>query len=380
GSLGITKLRRPRLAWRDFGLATQRLFICQQTLAQLGAGELVGEMALIDGRPRSAAARAVTDLRLRVVTFEHLNERLGAADPLLRLLLRVLLARYRDVLAPGSQRPLAPDDDDRRAALDRLQIEHDLSLAIERGEFQLLYQPIIRLRDLRTAGFEALIRWHSPTRGFVSPAAFIPLAEESGQIIAFGAWVMQRSCAALTRLAAQDDSFLAINLSSRQLKDADIDTTLHQAAKAADVAPHRIKLEVTESFLMDDFEAATAVLARQRDAGFRIAIDDFGTGYSSLSYLHRLPVDTLKIDQSFIQRIGADQVSHKIVAAIGELTQKLGMNVVAEGVETAEQAMAVRDMGFEYAQGYYFSRPVTEAQAAELVARPWTINSASTPR
>ena len=330
-------------------------------------------MALIDGRPRSASARAVTELRLRVVTFEHLNERLGAADPMLRLLLRVLLARYRDVLAPGSQQSLGPDDHDRTAALERLQMEHDLSLAIENGEFQLVYQPIIRLSDLRTAGFEALIRWQSPTRGFVSPITFIPVAEESGLIIPMGAWVIVESCAALARIALGDDCFMSINLSSRQLKDPTLSATLDEAARIARVPTGRLKLEVTESLLMDDFEGAAAVLARQRDAGFKIAIDDFGTGYSSLAYLHRLPADTLKIDQSFIRRIETDLPSRNIVAAIGELTQKLGMQVIAEGVENVEQAQAVRDMGFEYAQGYFFSRPVSESETSGLVNRQWTI-------
>lgn len=347
-----------------------------ETLAHLGPGELLGEMALIDGRARSASARAVTELRLRVVTFEQLGQRLDGADPMLRLLLKVMLARYRDFLAPGSDRSLAPDDQDRAAVLQRLAMEHDLDLALERGEFHLVYQPIIRLADLRTAGFEALIRWNSPTRGFVSPAEFIPLAEETDLIIGIGAFVLREGCAALQRMTPQGGLFMNINLSGRQLLHASLPGTVAAAASAAGVAPQRIKLEVTESLLMDDFERAIRVLQDQRDAGFRIAVDDFGTGYSSLSYLHRLPVDTLKIDQSFISRIGADAASRKIVAGIGAISQALGMDVVAEGVETAEQGRAVRDMGFEYAQGYYFSRMVPEPEARELVSRRWALPEA----
>lgn len=345
-----------------------------ETIAHLGAGELLGEMALIDGRARSASARAATDLRLRTVTFEHLNDRLGAADPMLRLLLKVMLSRYRDFLAPGSQRPMEPDDRDRAAMLDRLEMEQDLVLALERDEFQLVYQPIIKLDDLSTGGFEALLRWVSPQRGYVSPADFVPAAEASGLIVPIGRWILREACAALARMAPRGDVFMNINLSGRQLTGAGPGDDVAAALRASGLPARRIKLEVTESLLMQDFEAAIRVLTALRDAGFRIAIDDFGTGYSSLSYLHRLPVDTLKIDRSFIGRIVDDEPSRKIVAALGGLSQRLGMTVVAEGVETAAQVQALREMGFQYAQGYYFSRMVPEAEAAALLARDWSLD------
>lgn len=346
-----------------------------ETIAQLGPGELFGEMALIDGRSRSASARAATDLRLRTVTFEHLNDRIGAADPMLRLLLKVMLSRYRDFLTPGSRRPMAPDDSDRAAMLGRLEMEQDLALALDRGEFQLLYQPIIKLDDLSTGGYEALLRWVSPERGYVSPADFVPAAEASGLIVPIGRWILREACAALARMAPQGDIFMNINLSGRQLMGAGPGADVAAALRASGLPARRIKLEVTESLLMQDFEAAIRMLVDLRDSGFRIAIDDFGTGYSSLSYLHRLPVDTLKIDRSFIDRIVEDEPSRKILAALGSLAQRLGMNVVAEGVETAAQVHALRQMGFEYAQGYYFSRMVPEAEATELLARRWAIDS-----
>lgn len=349
-----------------------------EVLARIGPGELLGEMALIDGRPRSASARAATEVHLRRVSFEQLSERLESADPLLRLLLKVMLSRYRDVLSPGSERPLQPEDADRRTVLDRLNLEQDLALALERGEFLLHYQPIVRLSDLRTAGFEGLIRWRHPTRGFVSPAAFIPVAEESELIIGMGAWVLREGCAALARMAPQGDQFMSVNLSGRQLTQGDdLVQTASTAALAAGVDPSRIKLEVTESLLLGDFEHAIAALGALRDAGFRNVVDDFGTGYSSLSYLHRLPVHTLKLDQSFVFRIVEDAASRKIVAAIGALAQALGMDVVAEGVESVAQAQLLRQMGFEYAQGYYFSRMVAEAEAAPLVSRQWSLPNPS---
>lgn len=343
-------------------------------LALIGPGELLGEMALIDGHPRSASARAATEVRLRQVSFEQLSERLDAADPMLRLLLKVMLSRYRDVLSPGSERPLDPNDADRQAVLVRLNLEQDLALALERGEFLLHYQPIVRLSDLRTAGFEALIRWHHPTRGLVSSADFIPVAEESELIVGLGAWALREACAALARMAPQGDPFVSVNLSGRQLlQGADLVQTVSAAALAAGVVPARVKLEVTESLLLSDFERAIATLGALQDAGFHNVVDDFGTGYSSLSYLHRLPVRTLKLDQSFVFRIVEDAASRKIVVAIGALAKALGMDVVAEGIETAAQAQLLRQMGFEFAQGYYFSRMVEEAEAAPLVSHHWTL-------
>lgn len=347
-----------------------------ETLAHLGAGEILGEMALIDGRARSASARAASEVSLRTVTLEQLSERVGAADPMLRLLLKVLLSRYREVLAPGGARTLAPDDGDRAAVLARLQLEHDLALAIDRREFLLHYQPIIDLRSLRTAGFEALVRWQSPTRGFVSPLAFIPLAEESDLIVGIGRWILEEGAAALMRLAPQGELFMNLNLSGRQLMDPGLGEAVASAVTAARAPAHRIKLEITESLLVGDLEKAISVLAAQRQAGYRVAIDDFGTGYSSLSYLHRLPADTLKIDKTFVDRIGEDAPSRKIVTAIGALAHGLGMDVVAEGVETAAQALALREMGIDYAQGYYFSRMQPEPVAATLIDRVWSLDPA----
>lgn len=344
-----------------------------EVLAHLGPGEMLGEMALIDGRARTASARAATELRLRTITPAYLSERLAAADPMLRLLLKLMLSRYRDFLTPGGGRPLAVDDLDQASVLTRLQLEQDLALALDRDEFLLYYQPIVRLADLRTAGFEALIRWQNPGRGFVSPLQFIPVAEESDLIVRIGEWILREGCAALNRFAPGGELFMNLNLSGRQLMGPGLGAAVAASAEAAGTAPRRIKLEVTESLLMLDFEKAISVLAEQRAAGFRIAIDDFGTGYSSLSYLHRLPVDTLKIDQSFIRRIIDDEPSRKIVAAIGALAQKLGMEVVAEGVETAAQARLVREMGFEYGQGYFFERMVPEAEAAKLLDRVWSL-------
>ena len=340
-----------------------------EVLAQLGPGELVGEMALLDGRPRTASARALTVTRLRHVTADQLTARLASADPTLRVLLKVLLERYRDSLAPSGQPLFRDHDQERQAMLDRISLEQELELALENDEYLLHYQPIVCLRTLTTAGFEALVRWQSPQRGFVSPADFIPVAEESGLIRPIGAWVMREGCAALQRLGAERPLFMNVNLSGRQLEDPGLYDMVLGAVIKTGVPSTRVKLEVTESLLMKDFERSVVLLQRFRDAGFKIAVDDFGTGYSSLSYLHRFPVDTLKIDRSFIRRILDDANSRKIVSAIGDLAHALGMEVVAEGIETPEQAQLLRDMAFDYGQGYLFARVLPEREAAATLQR-----------
>lgn len=349
----------------------------QTVLAQLGPEELLGEMALIDGRPRTASARALTRVSLRRITPEQFSDRLRQADPMLRVLLKGILTRYRDSLTADIRPYSASEDRDRHQVLERIELEQDMALALDRQEFQLHYQPIVRLSDLRTAGFEALIRWHSPVRGLVPPAAFVPVAEESALIVNIGNWALMEGCAALDRLdraAPMDQNmFMTVNLSGRQLTDPALLRVVPDAARAAGIAPQRVKLEITESLLLRDFETICRVLQSLRDGGFHVALDDFGTGYSSLSYLHRFPVDTLKIDRAFVARLPEDAASRKIVGAVGHLARALGMDAVAEGVETAAQAAALRDLGFEYGQGYYFSPPVPEAEAMALIARQWQL-------
>ena len=246
--------------------------------------------------------------------------------------------------------------------LDRLDLENDLRGALERHELRLHYQPILSLASSQVVGFEALVRWQHPKRGLVPPLAFIPLAEESGLIVPLGRWVLDEACAQAALWNGdrpQDASplFVSVNLSARQFTKGDlvedVGNTLARTALEADA----LELEITESVLMDQSEAGVRTLRDLRGLGVRLVLDDFGTGYSSLSYLKHLPLDTIKIDRSFVAGIEGP-VDRSIVDAVIALAHGLGIAVVAEGLETRAQSERLRDMGCDYGQGYLFSRPV----------------------
>jgi diguanylate cyclase (GGDEF)-like protein len=252
-------------------------------------------------------------------------------------------------------------------ARDRLRIEQDLLLALERGELSVHYQPIVDLPGGELRGFEALARWQHPERGFISPGEFIPLAEETGQIIAIGHFVM---CQALDRLASLPDPELrmCINVASQQLLTPGFSERLQVAMADRGLTPSRVVVEVTESTLMA--EAGVRELERVRALGCSISIDDFGTGYSSLSYLRRLPVDIIKIDRSFVAPLGQEADSIGFLAALVQLAHTLRLRVVAEGVETAAQVELLAANGCDKAQGYFFGRPQAECDLGRLEVRP----------
>ena len=351
-----------------------------RVIATLGANELFGEMALLGDPRRSASAVAREPTRLAIISPEYLAQRLGTADPLLRHLLRLLAERCRGLL--GSAAPEEPaltraaraaEDEDRARALARLRVQQSLERALVREEFAVHLQPIVRLGDGSVAGFEALLRWNHPERGRVPPDEFIPVAEESELINRIGHWVVGQTCSLLARLDAEvpmrDQPFVALNLSGRQLGDPELPEVLRSSMASHRIAPPRIKLEVTETLLMEELDSAVALLERCRAAGMKVAIDDFGTGYSSLSYLHRLPADTLKLDRSFVQSLGAAVASRSIVSAVCGLAHQLGMDIVAEGVEKPVEAELLHRLGVDLAQGYLFGPALLYADAAEFCRR-----------
>jgi EAL domain-containing protein (putative c-di-GMP-specific phosphodiesterase class I) len=244
-------------------------------------------------------------------------------------------------------------------AVEALTLERELRHAIDQDDIQVYYQPIVSLADNRLAGFEALARWDHPRLGFVSPAAFIPIAEETGMIVALGLYVLRTACQQLRRWHAYDSTLgISVNVSGRQFADSGFVDRARRILQETEVSPSSLRLEVTESVIMDKAEIAADALKSLKSLGVQLSIDDFGTGYSSLSYLHKFPFDILKIDQSFVSRMCLDQDSKAITETILILARKLNKRVVAEGIEDEQQLAELKKLGCDYAQGYYFSRPV----------------------
>lgn len=251
----------------------------------------------------------------------------------------------------------------------RLLLENDLRRAIDRQEFFLHYQPIIDLKTHQIHGFEALVRWQHPTRGFVSPAEFIPCTEETGLILPIGLWVLQQACQQWR--SWHDQGFqnisMSVNLSARQFLYPHLLRDLDRVLAETQMDPRQLKLEITESTILDNTSATLRTLDKLGDRGIHLSIDDFGTGYSSLQYLNRLPVHSLKIDRTFIQDLQETEQNAKIVEAIITLGHALGLTIVAEGVETEAQANQLQTLACNYGQGYLFSRPLAIEQAIALL-------------
>lgn len=261
----------------------------------------------------------------------------------------------------------------RDQVITRLQLETDLRHAIERQEFQLYYQPLIALDTGKISGFEALVRWHHPEQGFISPGDFIPIAEETDLIIPMGQWIIQEACHQLRHWQAQfpkDPPLLvSVNLSGKQFAQPDLVEQIERILQETGLDGRSLKLEITESIAMTDVEATIALLLRLKALNLEISIDDFGTGYSSFSYLHRLPSNIIKVDRSFVSRMsGVESEDSHIVRTIIMLGHNLGMNITAEGVETEEQLQHLRSLHCEYGQGYLFSKPVA-AEVAEALLK-----------
>ncbi|HEV8137827.1 MAG TPA: bifunctional diguanylate cyclase/phosphodiesterase [Pyrinomonadaceae bacterium] len=252
-------------------------------------------------------------------------------------------------------------------AVTLLRLESDLRLALERQELCVYYQPIISVASGELSGFEALVRWQHPERGIISPDQFIPLAEETGLIVPLGLGVLREACGQLRKWQqgslADRDLIMSVNLSAKQLIQADLIEKVEEVLSESGINPWQLKLEITETVVMENAELAAVTLARLRGLGVRLSIDDFGTGYSSLSYLNRFPVDTLKVDRSFITRMGEGEENFEIVKTIVTLAGNLGMQVIAEGVETEDQLGQLKLLKCQYAQGYLFSRPLAATDA-----------------
>jgi diguanylate cyclase (GGDEF)-like protein/PAS domain S-box-containing protein len=361
------------------------------TLARFGGDEF---SILLDGLPDVSAATTVADqihgslaapFLLEGQTGIHTittSASIGIAwsstgyqeaDALLR---DADIAMYRaKSKGPGHYEVFDRAMHDRALAL--LQLENELRLAIDllrqgQAQFRLVFQPIVSLEDGHIAGFEALIRWHHPERGFISPGEFIPLAEDTRLILPLSEWVLRESCCQLRSWQSQFPSqqlFMSVNLSVKELSEDNLVERVKTLLADIALDPTCLKLEITESAIMENADAATAKLAQLKELGIRLSMDDFGTGYSSLSYLHRFPLDTLKIDRSFISRIGPDGENSELVWTIIALARNLGMDVVAEGVETSGQLEQLRTLVCDYGQGYFFSKGLERDDATALLEK-----------
>jgi EAL domain-containing protein (putative c-di-GMP-specific phosphodiesterase class I) len=258
-------------------------------------------------------------------------------------------------------------------AVNLLRIETDLWRAIERDELYLEYQPIVCLQTGKIAGFEALLRWQHPSLGVVPPSEFIAVAEETGLIVPIGTWILEESARQIRRWkdvpAIDPELFISVNLSAKQFMKTDFAADVRRIINTMEINPACLKLEITESMVMNKVESTITTLKQLQEIGVETSIDDFGTGYSSLSYLPRFPISTLKVDRSFVNSLGENNENLEIVRTIVMLAHNLRMKVIAEGVESTDQITHLRRMKCEFAQGFFFSRPLSPSEATELVAR-----------
>lgn len=352
----------------------------RRVLNVLQPGSLFGELALVDAKPRSASASALTDCILSLVTPDQVNQRIDTADPILRLLLLVVIGHFRsesnnfrgtDEASPELDAALTKAKLSFKEritdAVDMIRLEGEMQEAIAQEQFHLVYQPIVFMEDLRIEGFEALIRWQSPKRGFVSPDRFIPVAEATDLIIPIGQWVIERGLKDLKNLQTKfnSDLLMSFNIVGRQTNNKDFIPWLLATVACHGLTPDKVKLEIIERTLFSG-ESSAPWIENCRSQGFALVLDDFGTGYSSLQYLNEYKIDRVKIDKSFVDGLGTNQNSESICSAILQLSHALGMTVVAEGIETQAQLEVLRSLGCDYGQGYLFSRPLPFDQVVAL--------------
>jgi diguanylate cyclase (GGDEF)-like protein len=348
-----------RLGGDEFTILLNELTLPEDVLTVVERiNRLFSEPFRIGGR--DVFISASVGIAMRDQKYECPEEMLRDAD----------IAMYRAKSA-GKARHEIFNQDMREQVNQRLRIETELRMALERKQFAVFYQPIMHLTNNRIIGFEALIRWLHPERGLVFPNDFIPVAEDTGIIIQIGEWVLEESCRQIrewqTRFPDQADLTISVNLSCKQFIQHDLARRVAAILRDTQLTPHHLRLEVTESHLMENSEMAITIMNDLRELGVQLSIDDFGTGYSSLSYLQRLPINYLKIDRSFINVMNANHENGEIVKAIVMLAKNLQMEVIAEGIETEDQAARLVNLDCTLGQGYLFSKPTDAAQAEAIL-------------
>ncbi len=333
--------------------------------------ELQDVLPMID-RMQKRLALPVTIEGQEMFTNASIGIVLGGRDDRVETMMRHAEAALYKAKGKGRGRyEVWEGDDAPLRGANAMQLESELRRAVERNEFRAFYQPLVSLASGRIVGFEALVRWFHPRRGFISPGHFIPLAEDTGLILPLGAWMLRESCRQLAvwqkRGGRMSSLIMSVNVSAKQFAQPDLVRQVDRIMQAAGIDGSSLKLEVTESAIMDNPETAVATLNAFKAYGIKLSLDDFGTGYSSLSYLHRFPFNVLKIDQSFVSQMEATAKNEEIVRTIVALAHTLRMDVIAEGVETASQLDHLRALKCHYGQGYFFAGPLDVDSATEML-------------
>lgn len=356
----------------------------QPLLAEYGAGELFGETALLNDTPRTSTATAVEPTEVVAIYRPVLDMALDNVHPVVNLLMHTMLQQRCQGETAGAGKTTMPSAPAIQEAgyqgshaeiVNLVTAENELADAIDESQFELYYQPIMALADERITGIEALVRWNHPEGGLITPAEIMPIAEKTNLIKKLGEFIMDKACQQHSRLRQElpalfesnPDFFLSINLSAKQFLYADFLEQVRHAFQSHQVNPAGIMFEITENVLMFDPQTAQSILSDFKQQGFRIAIDDFGKGYSSMSYLHSFPIDTIKIDRSFIESMHTNRTSMTVVEAIIGLAKAIGLTVIAEGVETAAQFHDVKKLGCDLSQGYYLHKPMPYAKMLALL-------------
>jgi EAL domain-containing protein (putative c-di-GMP-specific phosphodiesterase class I) len=337
----------------------------------LGQGELIGELGMLDGAPRSATAIARGDTVLLAIEHDQFLERLESGDPIVRTLVDSLLQRTRSIIASLPADIALPaedvscDDPVERSGIEKIRLETQLREALDTGALEVRYQPLYDIPAGRVSSYEALVRWELPERGAVSPGEFIKLAEETSLIVPVGEYVLDRVIAVLVGLrdaGVEPLPSIAVNLSARQLVEPGMARQIVARVQRAQLPKGALKLEVTESRMLD-YGPVHAVMQHCRENGIPFALDDFGTGYSNLTHLYKLDFEFIKVDQAFARHMFETPRAMALVESIVAMAHALGAAVITEGVETLEQLQRLREMGVRYAQGYL----IGQAQPAEKV-------------
>lgn len=342
------------------------VLVNDQQHTHIGKGEMFGEIALIDQRPRTATVRAVENTVLIPIPRQLVKELLEKTDPVVRHLLLTILERFRSTRQQATFDPSRSTtmrrDAARSIATQQLRLAHDIAEALRENQFEMYYQPICDLSSARIAGYEALIRWHHPVEGMISPMDFLWVAEQTGQIREIGLWTLEQAChdwPTLRERINHHKPFVSVNLSPSQLTGEGFVGEVRELVARHLMPAHELKLELTETVIINNPDLALQLLGKLTEGGSTLALDDFGTGHSGLDSLHRYPIGTMKIDRSFVcQMLGSPQ-SAKIIQASIDLAHSLKMDVVAEGIEIEDERLALLELGCEYGQGWLFGKPAS---------------------